>query len=1247
MSASDDLINFDIIESQKENIQAIPSGRSARALANLFSASPLQPLATPNPSDTKTVNDAVRADFEAELELLAESDDPLDIYDRYVRWTMDAYPSAQATPQSQLLPLLEAATKTFLSSPQYKNDPRYLKLWLSYIRFFSDSPRETYAFLSRHGVGDGLALFYEEFAAWLETAGRWTQAEEVYNMGMEKDARPAPRLLRKYNEFQQRFAAQPEESRAPSSPALPTVRPALAAKIDPYASAAAPPVDPQAPRPNSGVGGSQTSRNGRPKLAVFSDADESAPVIGGSGAKGWDSIGSLAERRKENVVEAKPWVGETMKAGAKKSTAPKMAVFKDQSIPISKPQVSSSEANSIIAVKEQVTINAKGRSERIFADLEAMYPTPEIVGSERCSEELMAAEKGWLDMNWEPEISHVVVDQENERFDVFVGVEEMLPTKEPSLDRSFQDKLVIARDPPMVDENGVAIEPPKHGRGRRIKTMEVNETQIIKTKLSSPTAGKKVKRRANAEPTMTFHTKAATDDIYELFNQPLQSEEASEEEESESESDDDETDDEYTTEAESTGTGRLVTTSEAGDDETTYTKSEVAAEDTSDVKSVSEWSEFTARKHIPGMEDEDDDDDDTRASHLSEDGHDDAILESSQDHNNATLESSQDHDDAILESSREADSTSHDDEDEAFEQEEVSTPISPEHPESAVRTMFVPIPPEDYVAPTRPFRDASQVSQNRLPFMTPIAEKTESSLGAFTVRAEKEEFISKTPSKANGQQASSIFRSNDRLDSSPFQEVVDEPLPLTEKIPPPALGVVTKNKALPSTKPATNGAAFSRDIATKGPIIQDQQCNPVDDYTRTQIFAALQPPLTTYEGYFDHSEETHGKSAELKKFAKAVAKMKKNASEKTTTNIAMPPMLRFPGVEREYMVKRELGAGAFAPVYLIETVTDTDATTDSNSNAPIMGRGAFSLHHRQPLEALKMEDPPTAWEFYIMRQASRRLGVSRAADSLIHAHEFHLYRDECYLIETYRDQGTLLDLVNIARADSQQAGGVMDELLAMFFAIELLRTVEALHKAGILHGDLKADNVLVRLGGGGAAWSTQYAADGSSGWSEQGVALIDFGRGVDMKVFRPDVQFIADWKTGPQDCAEMRELRPWTYQIDYHGLAGILHSMLFGRYMETVADARAALPGQGAGKRWRCKEGMKRYWQGEIWGDCFDLLLNPTAHVEGEEGGRMPVLRGLRGVRERMEGWVGGNCERGVGLQSMLRKLENSIQGRK
>jgi checkpoint serine/threonine-protein kinase len=327
MAATENLIDFDIIENQKENIQALPGGRSARALASMFSPSPLHKLATPTPADTKNLNDVARQGFEIEIENISESDDPLDIYDRYVRWTLEAYPSAQATPASQLLPLLERATKTFLNSAQYKNDPRYLKLWISYIRFFSDTPRETFAFLSRHNIGDGLALFYEEFAAWLEGAGRWAQAEEVYNLGISREARPAPRLLRKFNEFQQRYAQQPQSADEPSSPALPTVRAALGVKIDPFAAAA--PRDPQAPRPNSGVGGSATTKSGKAKLAIFSDADEGAPAVSGTETSGWQSIGSLADRKKENVMAPKPMVGETLKAGGKKSST-KLAIFKDE-----------------------------------------------------------------------------------------------------------------------------------------------------------------------------------------------------------------------------------------------------------------------------------------------------------------------------------------------------------------------------------------------------------------------------------------------------------------------------------------------------------------------------------------------------------------------------------------------------------------------------------------------------------------------------------------------------------------------------------------------------------------------------------------------------------------------------------------------------------------------------------------------------------------------------------------------------
>lgn len=327
MAASGDLIDFDVIEGHKENIQALPSGRSAKKLAELFSPAPLQQL--PTPSGQKTIHDRIRAEYEDEVANLAEADDPLDVFDRYVRWTLDAYPSAQATPQSQLHTLLERATKTFVNSMQYKNDPRYLKIWLLYIQFFSDAPRETFMYLSRHAIAETLALYYEEYAAWLEGAGRWNQAEEVYKMGIEREARPVQRLLRKFKEFEERRAQVEGADDAPSSPALPTARPALAAKVDPF-SGASRPLDPQAPSGPSGLGTS--AKPGRAKLAVFSDSDAAPSALSarGAGSKGWDSIGSLGDRKKENTMEAKPWAGETLKAGGKKRAGPKLEVFKDQ-----------------------------------------------------------------------------------------------------------------------------------------------------------------------------------------------------------------------------------------------------------------------------------------------------------------------------------------------------------------------------------------------------------------------------------------------------------------------------------------------------------------------------------------------------------------------------------------------------------------------------------------------------------------------------------------------------------------------------------------------------------------------------------------------------------------------------------------------------------------------------------------------------------------------------------------------------
>ncbi|KAJ8107267.1 hypothetical protein OPT61_g8986 [Boeremia exigua] len=1292
---SDDIVDFEVIENSKENIQAIPSGRSARALAQLYTP-PLgaKPGHAPSPLQTQDAHSAKRLEFEKELMKIDDSDDPLDIYDRYVKWTLEAYPSAQNDKQSQLGPLLERATKAFQSSSHYKDDPRYLKLWLHYIRLFADAPQEIFRFLARHNIGGGLALYYEEYAAWLEGAGRFSQAEEIYSMGIEKEARPTERLIRKYGEFQHRFESRPQDAPEPSSPALPAIRPALAAKVDPFAPASP---DPQAQRQQK----TAKPKSGKPKMAIFSDESEPPKISSSGSGKGWDNIETLADRKKENAQEARPWAGETLKAGKTNKGAGKMMIFKDEvSLLPAYPSShiydhrtnwwalalciqTKSHLNDATSVphpfREQLqAVNPKtGRVEVVFVDLEQVYPNhSDPMSVEFSFEELRARHRGWLNKDWAA-IRRTEQEQARKAAEEAAAAQRPAPKATPLVLKP--EPLALKQDtqkPPKPqtiplkggEDDGLAGDdenrPPSQAdiekakaarkarkeeranRTRKIQVMDVKEisgeTQTIQAKLDSPSKKSKVRRKKGGrEATMTLHTKEAMDDIYEIFNQPLKKPEAegqaSESQSEEASSDDDESD--YTSGAEST-----ITRSEFGDETTVggdFTLGTVIGDHTSDDDSGSEV-DNTEVDHTEI------DNTDVRSVSAWSDLSGDGDAASDDEDQNDTVRT-------VL-SVRSNEESEHS-EDDSFEEvthplvtsgeqrvPEVTTPTSPAAPAS-LPTRFVPVPPENHDYPMKPYRDPVQAANNRLPFMTPIVEKTESSLGFATAYAQKEQLNAKTPSRSKGDLI--IFEDNDENEpGSPFQDflgqAIDGPGKITklslrqsEPTPSALLAEVVGESA---RKPLAAKPDVFRDTKPVGPIVQDLQPNPVQEDIRNTILQNIQPPLDSYDGYFADTEAVSGKGLEIQKYTKAVKKMKNNAQDKTMTNLSMPPKLMFEGSKRTFTVKRELGKGAFAPVYLIES-TPKD---EDDENAPVqMGKGDFGLK-RRPLEALKMEDPPTPWEFYIMRQAKRRLGVSRAADSIVHAYEMHVFQDECYLIEEFRDQGTLLDLVNVARAEN----GVMDEQLAMFFTVELLRTVEALHSKGILHGDLKADNILVRFDAlQKGEWDSIYQRDGRDGWASKGISLIDFGRGIDMKAFRPDVQFIADWECTEADCAEMREARPWTYQIDYHGLAGIVHNLLFGKYMSTVAEKGAGL-GAGATKTYKIKESLKRYWQTDIWHECFDLLLNPLMHMGDEEGGKLPVLKGMREVREKMETHLESNCEKGIGLKALVRKMEEAVKKR-
>lgn len=340
-----------VLETEKENIAPVHTGRNALKLGKALLEPRSRPLLLRQ-----------RSEFEKQI-LLEELDDPLQAYIDYIEWTHNHYPQG-SNAESGLLVLLEKCTSQFRDTPYYKNDPRYLKVWLEYAQY-SDSPRDIFVYLARKSIGQELALFYEEFAKFLEAKGLMVEAREVYEIGEERQARPLTRLSRAFTQFKARAAKttlpqMPSQIRSmiltkrPVSLDLPSLGAAKRLKLNVH-------VD-DAPKTI--------------KELVFTD--ETPANL------------NLALASKENKVSARPWAGETLKQNCKPHAKPaKFEVFRDDHVQLT----SSHEKFNQVQHGNQVytIIQQPGKiREKLSVNLNLLYPADD---EEYCLAEILALSK--------------------------------------------------------------------------------------------------------------------------------------------------------------------------------------------------------------------------------------------------------------------------------------------------------------------------------------------------------------------------------------------------------------------------------------------------------------------------------------------------------------------------------------------------------------------------------------------------------------------------------------------------------------------------------------------------------------------------------------------------------------------------------------------------------------------------------------------------------------------------------------
>ncbi|XP_064309166.1 mitotic checkpoint serine/threonine-protein kinase BUB1 beta isoform X3 [Phalacrocorax carbo] len=182
-------------ELSKENVQPLRQGRVM---------STLQEALAQQETSIHTAVQLKKQEFESEIRFYS-GDDPLDVWDRYIKWTEQTFP--QGGKESNLAAILERAVKALNEQQRYYKDPRYLNIWLKFGNYCNE-PLDLYSYLHSQEIGTTLALLYITWAEVLEARGSFKKADLIFQEGLQRKAEPLDKLQSHHRQFQTRVSRQ-------------------------------------------------------------------------------------------------------------------------------------------------------------------------------------------------------------------------------------------------------------------------------------------------------------------------------------------------------------------------------------------------------------------------------------------------------------------------------------------------------------------------------------------------------------------------------------------------------------------------------------------------------------------------------------------------------------------------------------------------------------------------------------------------------------------------------------------------------------------------------------------------------------------------------------------------------------------------------------------------------------------------------------------------------------------------------